>query len=105
MEPEQIDSARPTIATLSDVYLITGQATALMASTAFDLHYWHASARLARSATLYATLVGHASLQARTFGLAALLANWRNEPDVALRHFRQGMRIAPAGTPRVRWLR
>jgi transcriptional regulator with XRE-family HTH domain len=87
---------------LADVYVVVGQATALMASTAFDLHHWDASARLARSATSYATLVGHASLQAWTFGLAALLANWRNEPDVALTHFHRGMEVAPAGAPRVR---
>jgi hypothetical protein len=87
---------------LSDLYVIAGQATALMASTAFDLGRWDESATLARSAVSYAALVGHASLQAWTLGLAALLANWRNEPDTALRHFRHGMEVAPAGTPRAR---
>ncbi len=87
---------------LSDLYGITGQAAALMASTAFDLGRWDESASLARSAVSYAALVGNTSLQAWTLGLVALLANWRNEPDTALRHFRQGMQIAPAGTPRVR---
>jgi len=87
---------------LSDLYVITGQATALMASTAFDLGRWDESATLARSAVSYAALVGNASLQAWTLGLAALLANWRNEPDTALRHFRQGMQVTPAGTPRAR---
>ena len=42
------------------------------------------------------------SLQAWTFGLAALLANWRHEPDNALDHFRHGLEVAPAGTPRAR---
>jgi hypothetical protein len=87
---------------LSDLYVIAGQATALMASTAFDLDRWDESATLARSAVSYAELVGNASLQAWTLGLAALLANWRNEPDTALRHFRQGLQVAPAGTPRAR---
>jgi hypothetical protein len=87
---------------LSDLYVITGQATALMASTAFDLGRWGESATLARSAVSYAALVGHNSLHAWTLGLAALLANWRNEPDTALRHFRQGMQVAPAGTPKAR---
>jgi hypothetical protein len=73
-----------------------------MASTAFDLDRWDESATLARSAVSYATLVGHASLQAWTLGLAALLANWRNEPDTALIHFSQGMQVAPRGTPRAR---
>jgi hypothetical protein len=88
--------------TLSDLYVIAGQATALMASTAFDLGRWDESATLARSAVSYATLVGNSSLQAWTLGLAALLANWRNEPDTALRHFKHGLQVAPPGTPRVR---
>ena len=87
---------------LSDLYMIAGQATALMASTAFDLDRWDESATLARSAVSYAALVGNASLQAWTLGLVALLANWRNEPDTALRHFRHGLQIAPAGTPKAR---
>ena len=89
-------------ATLSDLYVIAGQATALMASTAFDLSRWDESATLARSAVSYATLVGNPSLQAWTLGLAALLANWRNEPDSALNHFHHGMHVAPPGIPAVR---
>jgi hypothetical protein len=87
---------------LSDLYVIAGQATALMASTAFDLGRWDESATLARSAVSYASLVGNASLQAWTLGLVALLANWRNEPDTALRHLRQGLQVAPDGTPKAR---
>lgn len=87
---------------LSDLYVIAGQATALMASAAFDLDRWDESATLARSAVSYAALVGNTSLQAWTLGLAALLANWRNEPDTALSHFSQGLQVAPRGTPRAR---
>ena len=87
---------------LSDLYAIAGQATALMASTAFDLNEWNAAASLARSAVSYATMVGNPSLQAWTLGLSALLANWRTEPDIALAHFNHGQKIAPPGTPRVR---
>jgi hypothetical protein len=87
---------------LSDLYVIAGQATALMASTAFDLGRWDESATLARSAVSYAALVGNASLQAWTLGLVALLANWRNEPDTALRHLCQGLQVAPVGTPKAR---
>jgi hypothetical protein len=87
---------------LSDLYAICGQATALMASSAFDLNRWDESDALARSAISYASLAGHSSLQAWTHGLAALLANWRREPDSALHHFQRGMQIAPPGTPRVR---
>jgi transcriptional regulator with XRE-family HTH domain len=87
---------------LSDLYVISGQATALMASSAFDLNRWNESEALAKSAVSYASLVGHSSLHAWTLGLAALLANWRCEPDIALGHFQQGMRVAPPGVPRVR---
>lgn len=87
---------------LSDLYVITGQATALMASTAFDLNRWDESATLARSAVSYAALVGSTSLHTWTLGLAALLANWRDEPDTALRHLHRGMQISPPGTPRAR---
>ncbi|HUZ55597.1 MAG TPA: hypothetical protein VMU94_24090 [Streptosporangiaceae bacterium] len=91
---------RPAL--LSDLYAICGQATALMASSAFDLNRWNESDELTRSAISYASLAGHSSLQAWTHGLAALLANWRREPDTALSHFQRGMQIAPPGTPRVR---
>jgi len=91
---------RPAL--LSDLYAISGQATALMASSAFDLNRWSESEDLARSAISYADLAGHSSLQAWTHGLAALLANWRREPDIALSHFRRGMQIAPHGAPRFR---
>jgi hypothetical protein len=91
---------RPAIQ--SDLYVICGQATALMASSAFDLNRWDESDALAKSAVSYASLVGHSSLQAWTLGLAALLANWRGEPDIALGHYQQGMRVAPPGVPRVR---
>jgi transcriptional regulator with XRE-family HTH domain len=87
---------------LSDLYAIVGQTTALMASTAFDLNQWNAAASLARSAVSYATLVGNPSLEAWTLGLSALLANWRDEPDIALTHFHHGLEIAPPGGPRFR---
>jgi transcriptional regulator with XRE-family HTH domain len=87
---------------LSDLYVICGQATALMASSAFDLDRWDESDALAKSAASYASLAGHASLQAWTLGLGALLANWRREPDLALSYFQYGMRIAPRGEPRAR---
>ena len=86
----------------SDLYAIAGLASALMASTAFDLNRWAEAATLAKSAVSYGAFVGNASLQAWALGLSALLANWRNEPDNALDLFRRGLDIAPPGTPRAR---
>jgi len=91
---------RPSV--LSDLYVVCGQATALMASSAFDLNHWNESDALAKSAVSYASLAGHSSLQAWTVGLAALLANWRCEPDIALSHYQHGMHLAPPGEPRAR---
>jgi hypothetical protein len=91
---------RPRV--LADLYVICGQATALMASSAFDLNHWNESDALAKSAVSYASLAGHSSLQAWTTGLAALLANWRFEPDLALTHFQHAMVLAPRGEPRAR---
>ncbi|MFF3854733.1 hypothetical protein [Micromonospora sp. NPDC002575] len=87
---------------LADLYVIVGQGTALMASTAFDLGHWNESTALARASTQYADLAGDASLKAWTYGLRMTLANWRNEPDAALTYFARAMREAPKGEPRLR---
>ncbi|MFF5074413.1 hypothetical protein ACFY2R_25190 [Micromonospora olivasterospora] len=87
---------------LANLYVIVGQGTALMASTAFDLGHWNESAALARASTQYADLAGHASLKAWTYGLQMTLANWRNEPDAALTYFARAIRKAPDGEPKLR---
>jgi hypothetical protein len=91
---------RPT--SLTDLYLIAGASTALMASTAFDLHRWGEADLMCQSAISYAELTGNNSLLAWTMGLAATLANWREEPDAALKYFHQGIVVAPRGVPSVR---
>jgi tetratricopeptide (TPR) repeat protein len=87
---------------LSDLYLAVGASTALMASAAFDLHRWDVSERLSQSAISYAEITGNNSLLTWTTGLAALLANWRDEPDEALRYFHQAVELSPPGIPKVR---
>lgn len=87
---------------LADLYLVAGQSSALMASIAFDLGEWRSSAPLARAATSYAELAGDSSLQAWTLGLQATLANWRNDPSVALELIDRGLSLAPQGAPRYR---
>jgi hypothetical protein len=73
-----------------------------MASTAFDLHRWDAADLMCQSAISYAELTGNNSLVAWTMGLAATLANWREEPDAALKYFDRGIAISPRGVPSVR---
>ncbi|GIJ43948.1 hypothetical protein Val02_08340 [Virgisporangium aliadipatigenens] len=97
----QVDRTRRPTA-LSDLYSTIGQATSLMASTAFDLGHWHESETLARASTRYADLAGHASLKAWTLGLQMTLANWRDEPDAALTYYSRAMSQAPEGSPRLR---
>ncbi|MFF0874486.1 hypothetical protein [Micromonospora aurantiaca (nom. illeg.)] len=87
---------------LADLFVVIGQGASLMASTAFDLGHWNESAALARAATQYADLAGHASLKAWTYGLQMTLANWRSEPDAALSYFGRAMRAAPDGEPKLR---
>lgn len=87
---------------LADLFVIIGQGASLMASSAFDLGHWNESSALARAATQYADLAGHASLKAWTYGLHMTLANWRNEPDAALSYYGRAMRVAPDGEPKLR---
>ncbi|MEU5783856.1 hypothetical protein [Micromonospora lupini] len=87
---------------LADLFVVIGQGASLMASTAFDLGHWNESTTLARAATQYADIAGHASLKAWTYGLQMTLANWRNEPDAALSYFGRAMRVAPDGEPKLR---
>ncbi|WP_233513758.1 helix-turn-helix transcriptional regulator [Micromonospora craterilacus] len=87
---------------LTDLYVVIGQGTALMASAAFDLGYWNDSAALSRTANQYADLAGQPSLVTWTFGLQMTLANWRNEPDAALAYFVKALPRAPGGEPMLR---
>lgn len=89
---------------LADLYVILGQTNALMGSIAFDLGNWQAAATLARSATTYAELAGHSSLQAWTLGLQGTLAFWRREPEQSLSYLSRGLSIAPHGVPHYRLL-
>ncbi|MBF8187465.1 hypothetical protein ITP53_17330 [Nonomuraea sp. K274] len=89
---------------LSDLYVVLGQTNALMGSIAFDLGNWQAAATLAKSATTYAELAGHSSLQAWALGLQGTLAFWRREPEQSLAYLSRGLAIAPAGVPRYRLL-
>lgn len=87
---------------LADLYVVAGVTNALMASAAFDLGHWDAARSMAESATAYADLAGHASLEAWTWGLQATLANWRKDRGFALNCFERGLAMAPGGAPRLR---
>ena len=86
---------------LADIYLALGQLNALMASLAFDLASWDAAAQLARAATRYADLSGHASLHAWTLGLEATLAFWSGDGRYALDRVNTALALAPARRPEI----
>lgn len=85
-----------------DLLVITGQATALMASVGFDLGYWVSARKLASVATMYGELAGHPALAAWTLGLQATLAFWDDQPKRALEHIERGLSLAPTGASRFR---
>lgn len=89
---------------LADIYLALGQLNGLMASLAFDLGSWQASAQLARAASRYGDLAGHASLHAWALGLEATLAFWSEDGMRALDRVTAALSIAPAGAPTYRIL-
>lgn len=84
----------------ADLLVITGEATALLASLAFDLGYWDSAGSLAATATAYAETSGHSSLKAWTLGLQATLKFWANQPEVALAYVTQGLEVAPNAASR-----
>ncbi len=79
------------------LYLAAGQLCGLMAVASFDLAVWEAAAEQARSAHVYAELVGHAGLRAWARGTQALIAYWTGQPRQALVHVEAGLDTAPAG--------
>lgn len=87
---------------LADLYVLAGASNAVMASIAFDLGYWDSARTLVASATSYAQLAGHRSLEAWTWGLQATLANWRRDLAAANTAFERGIAIAPDGAPKLR---
>ena len=89
---------------LNDIYVALGQLNALMASLAFDLGNWKATAPMARAATNYAEMAGHTSLQAWTAGLEATLAFWEGHGQLAVDRIDAGLMVAPSGAPRFRLL-
>ncbi|MGW1993242.1 hypothetical protein [Embleya sp. NPDC001921] len=87
---------------LADVYLVVSGSTALMASIAFDLGHWPASAHMAKAATSYAELADHRALMAWTLGLQGTLAFWRDDLVESEFLLQRGLDCAPPGRHRFR---
>lgn len=89
-------------AQLNDLYLIAGEACALLATAMFDLGYHDEAEEQSRAAFMYGTHIGHPSLRTWARGTQALIAYWSGRPQAALEPAAQALALAPAGTPTVR---
>lgn len=85
-----------------DLYLMIGQACALLASVSFDLGNREAATEQARSAWIYGKHIGHKGLCAWTRGMQALIAYWCGCPRDATRLAHEAQAYAPPGTALVR---
>ncbi|WP_164737714.1 hypothetical protein [Streptomyces luteoverticillatus] len=84
------------------LYVIAGQACALMASAAFDLGSQEAARTLTYAALGYARPIDHHPLMAWSSGNLGLLAYWGNRPAEAVGHVRAAQEIATSGTGQAR---
>jgi hypothetical protein len=87
---------------LSDLYLVSGQACALMSVASFHLAVWPAAIEHAEAAFVFADVAGCRSLQAWSRGMQGLIANWCGRPGEAVEVINAGLAIAPPGTARAR---
>ncbi|WP_414167306.1 DNA-binding protein [Streptoverticillium reticulum] len=85
-----------------DLYLIAGQASALMAAAAFDLGAREASQTLTYAAMMYARPIDYHPLMSWCSGTLALLAYWDHRPGEALLHVGAAQQWASSGTARSR---
>ncbi|WP_331730647.1 hypothetical protein OHV05_37000 (plasmid) [Kitasatospora sp. NBC_00070] len=72
------------VAQRARLYLVAGQAAAILATTAFDLGSLPAAVSFARSAAMYGQVIAYGPLQAHAHGTLALLAYWDRRPSQAV---------------------
>jgi hypothetical protein len=87
-----------------DLYLVTGQLCALLASSSFDLGYPAAAAAQARASWTYGVIAEHDELRAWAAGMQATILLWAGRPHEAIDRIEAGLANVPRGTPRVRLL-
>jgi tetratricopeptide (TPR) repeat protein len=82
----------------TELYLISGQISALMSSLAFDLDRLDYAMEFARAGFLYAELAEHNGLRAWTRGMQAVISYWSGRPAEAVQYALGAIEIAPPGT-------
>ena len=86
----------------SDLYLIVGQLSCLLAGTSCDLGYPQAAIEQARAACTYGDLIGHNGLWAYAHGQLAMFFSLESQLRRSLRHARLGQQRAAPGSPMLR---
>jgi len=87
-----------------DLYLVTAQAAALLASESVDLGLWPSAMEAARAAYTYGEIIGHDGVRAYARGMQATVAYWTGRPGDAVRYAEAAVEFAPPGVARVRAL-
>ncbi|WP_028192760.1 helix-turn-helix domain-containing protein [Salinispora pacifica] len=85
-----------------ELYLITAQAAALLASAAADLGLWSPAMQYARAADTYGEIIGHHGVRAYARGMQATIAYWTGRYEEAVRYAAAAVDIAPPGVAHVR---
>ncbi|WP_018833829.1 helix-turn-helix domain-containing protein [Salinispora tropica] len=83
-----------------ELYLITVQATALLASAAVDLGLWSPAMQYARAAGTYGEIIGHAGVRAYARGMQATIAYWTGRYEEAVRYAAAAASPVPPGSAR-----
>ncbi|MGW4694886.1 hypothetical protein ACWEO1_21210 [Kitasatospora cineracea] len=79
------------------LYLVAGEAAALLGGCAFDLGASSTAVELLRAAALYGQVAEHGPLQAYVYGYLAILAYWNGNPTLAVRHVKHADQFPGVG--------
>ncbi|WP_405018099.1 hypothetical protein OHV05_14950 [Kitasatospora sp. NBC_00070] len=79
------------------LYLVAGQASALLGACAFDLGSLPTAVELLRASALYGQVAEHGPLQAYAHGYLALLSYWNGNPNQAVRQIERAQSFSGVG--------
>jgi hypothetical protein len=86
----------------SDLYLIAGQISVLMAGASYDLGHPEAASEQAMAALTYGQVVDHPALRASARASLSMIAFWSGRPGDGLTHARAGLEHVTDGENAVR---
>jgi hypothetical protein len=89
-------------AQISDLYLIAGQLSGLMAAASYDLGHPDAAAEQARAAFTYGQIIDHNTLRAWARATLSMIALWSGRPREGVTHAQAGLEHVTAGDTAVR---